>query len=361
MVADEQCRRKPMLSETLPPVLLVSSDLAFITDLQHTLHALHLPVEVATSSEQAMTALAVMPSPGTALMLLDVRMPVVASGRLLAALHEAGVRQRCAVGLIAEQVSDEWIARLREGMIDDIVPRNTEQTLWKTHVSTMQRGHALSRELEQLREASLLEVKHDPVTGALNRETLLTILFRETDRVQRLQGALSVVVFDIDGFGQINHEQGREAGNQLLREVARRAGRTLRTYDALGRMGRDEFVLALPGSSQVNAVLVAERLSMDTFGASFWVKNASQQIVQLHVSACFGIALSRGRSPVVVVREAEQALRIAKQLGAGTIRCSGESAMDWSGESSVHDGSGDRTIDRAAVPQLFTEPEVMAN
>ena len=347
-----------MLSEIQPRVLLVSSDLVFIADLERTLHILHLQVEVATNGEQTLAALAAMPSPGTALLLLDAWLPAVANGRLLAALHESGVRQRCAVGLIAEQVSDEWIARLREGMIDDIVPRNADITLWKTHVNTMQRGHTLSRELEQLREASLLEVKHDPVTGALNRETLLTILFRETDRVQRLQGALSVVVFDIDDFGRINHELGREAGNQLLREVARRAGRTLRTYDALGRMGRDEFVLALPGSSQVNAALVAERLRMDTFGSSFWVKNASQQIVQLHVSACFGIALSRGRSPVVVVREAEESLRMAKRLGAGTIRCSGESVeRDWSGDSSLHD----RTSDRPVVPQLFTEPEAIAS
>jgi diguanylate cyclase (GGDEF)-like protein len=199
--------------------------------------------------------------------------------------------------------------------------------MWKTHLSTMQRGHTLSRELEQLREASVLEVQHDPVTGTFTRDTMLTILFRETDRVQRLDGALTLVVMDVDDFGHWNHHLGRGAGDQLLREVARRTGRALRSYDVLGRLGRDEFLIALPGCSVINAVELSERLRMDVFGGSFWVRTAEKEIVEVRLSACFGMAASRGRSPVIVMREAEQTLAQAKQLGPDSTQCAGDSAV----------------------------------
>jgi len=350
-----------MLSNVLPTVLLASPDSILIDELQHILSRLGLQVEIVRDAESTLATISSMQlsagdsiqastlgqSQTTALVLLDVRLPGVANGRLLAAMHECGFHKRCAIALIAEQVSDEWIARLREGVIDDIVPLNADGAAWKKHVSMMQRGHALVRELQQLREASVMEVQRDPVTGVFTRDTLVTILFRETDRVQRLQGSISMVVMDVDDFGHWNQQLGREAGDQLLREVARRVGRALRTYDVLGRLGKDEFLIALPGCSVINAVELTERLRMDVFGGSFWVKTARKEIVEVRLSACFGIAASRGRSPVVVIREAEHTLELAKQMGSDSMRSAGDStAMVESGPRR---------------PTLFTEAEVVAH
>lgn len=336
-----------MLSNVLPAVLLASPDPVLVDELQRILNGLGLQVETVPDSESVLAAIGLIQdrTQPSALILLDVRLSGMASGRLLAAMHECGVHQRCAIALIAEQVSDEWIARLREGVIDDIVPRHADATTWTTHLSTMQRGHALYRELEQLREAAVLEVQHDPVTGTLTRDTMLTILFRETDRVQRLHGALSVVVMDVDDFGYWNRHLGRDAGDQLLREVARRTGRALRSYDVLGRLGRDEFLIALPGCSAINAFELTERLRMDVFGGSFWVKTAHKEIVEARLSACFGIVASRGRSPVVVLREAEQTLEHAKQTGPDSTQ--------YAGDSATFTESGPR---RAT---LFTEADVL--
>ena len=316
-----------MLSNVLPAVLLASPDSVLIDDLQQLLNGLGLQVETVRNSESALAAMDLMQNPARnqALVLLDVRLPGVANGRLLAAMHEYGAHKRFAIALIAEQVSDEWIARLREGVIDDIVPRHADAVAWKTHISTMQRGQVLYRELEQLRESTVLEIQHDPVTGTFTRDTLLTVLFRETDRVQRLHGALSLVAMDIDDFGHWNQQLGIDASDQLLREVARRVGRSLRSYDVLGRLGKDAFLIALPGCSVINAVEMTERLRMDVFGGSFWVKTAQKEIVEVRLSACFGIAASRGRSPVVVVREAEQTVEYAKQMGPDSMRCDGDS------------------------------------
>ena len=91
-------------------------------------------------------------------------------------------------------------------------------------------------------------------------------------------------------------------------QVAARTARLLRSYDLLGRPGMDEFLVVLPGCAMDNATMLAERLRMDVFSAPFHVGGES-----IRLSACFGLASSNGRSPVVVLREAEQALGRARE------------------------------------------------
>jgi diguanylate cyclase (GGDEF)-like protein len=350
-----------MLPHPRPAVLLATADLRLSAELERLLATLHLAVVSIADSRHL---LAVLPSateqsaspqlPG--LLLLDSRLPDVASGRLLAALSEPAIRRNWAIALLAEDVpdtiADEWLARHREGILDDIVPRSADAAAWKIHLNTMQRSHALFCEVEQLREASLLEIKRDPLTGTLNRDTLLTVLFRETDRIQRQSGALTLMAIDLDAFRHWNHKLGRDAGDQLLRESARRVTRLLRTYDVLGRTGGDEFLLILPGCSIVNATLLAERLRNEVFAEPFWVHlhphrshspantQDKAEIAEVHLSASYAIASSRGRSPVVVLREVEQTLRDAAAQGPGAIL-----------------GFGDRLAASAETPQLFSEAE----
>jgi diguanylate cyclase (GGDEF)-like protein len=177
----------------------------------------------------------------------------------------------------------------------------------------------MAHEVEELREAVALNALTDRLTGVYNRETLLGMLFRETDRVQRMKSSLCVILFDIDDFGHWNSRLGNEACDELLRQVAARATRLLRSYDLLGRAGKDEFLMGLPGCSSVSAAMLAERLRNEVFCLPF---NLEGEVVRL--SACFGIAQSLGRSPVVVLREAEQALEWAKAAGPESIQFFGE-------------------------------------
>ena len=325
-------------------VLLASADPVLISDLRGILHSLGLRVEAVTDGKAAIGAMRTLDD--AAVILLDAQLDGAANGELLAAIHDSGVPKRCAIALIADRVSDEWIARLREGVIDDIVPRDADATSWSTHLSTMRRGHQLYCELEQLRQIASIDVQHDRVTGAFHRETMLTLLFRETDRVQRLHGSLSVVLFDIDDFGHWNKELGRDACDGLLREVAERTGRILRSYDLLGRTGKDEFLLALPGCSTINAAMMAERLRMEVFGDPFLVEDEPGETIPVTLTACCAVTSSRGRSPVVVLREAEQTMALARRSGPSTIRCAHDSSL--SGESG------------AGLAMLFPETEALA-
>jgi diguanylate cyclase (GGDEF)-like protein len=125
-----------------------------------------------------------------------------------------------------------------------------------------------------------------------------------------------MILFDIDDFGHWNSRLGSEACDELLRLVVRRANRLLRSYDLIGRPGMDEFLIGLPGCTFSNAVMLAERLRIDVFSSPYHVNGEA-----IRLSACFGVADSHGRSPMVVLREAEQALQLAKADGPESIRC----------------------------------------
>jgi diguanylate cyclase (GGDEF)-like protein len=213
-------------------------------------------------------------------------------------------------------VTKEWTDALAENVIDDLVPRSTEPAYWHVRVDMVMRTHQKLRELEQLREAATLNAQMDHLTGVFNRQTLISMLFRETDRVQRMKSSLCSILFDIDDFAHWNARLGIDACDELLCQVVGRTSRLLRSYDLMGRVGEDEFMIALPGCSVANAVMLTERVRMDVFCSPFRVGGES-----IRLSACFGIVSSEGRSPVVVLREAEQALQTAKAAGPETIQC----------------------------------------
>jgi diguanylate cyclase (GGDEF)-like protein len=306
-----------MLANSTPVYLLASPDPALLAELEPVLAANGARVEIHLSAETALLALTAAHAPNLAL--IDINLPGMATDQLLASVRADAVGRRYPIVLISDTVTQEWIDRLSEGVINDLMPRSAEPSFLRLRLQAVLREYRRSRELEMLRETATLNAQMDHLTGVYNRETMLSMMFRETDRVQRMNSSLCAILFDIDDFGHWNTRLGSEACDELLCQVVARTARLLRSYDLLGRAGKDEFLIALPGCSSVNAVMMAERLRMDVFSSPFRVNGEA-----VRISACFGIAASMGRSPVVVLREAEQALLVAKASGPESIQCAGD-------------------------------------
>ncbi len=200
----------------------------------------------------------------------------------------------------------------------------------------MARAYPEMREFEPLQETAALNASIDPLTGVYNRTAMLSLLFRETDRVQRMKTPLCLMLFGINELGDRNSQPGAAGCDDLLGQVVRRVPRLLRSYDMLGRTGKDEFLVILPGCITADATTLAERLHVAVFAEPF---QAAGEAVR--ISACFGIASSEGRSPVVVLREAEQALQKAKQAGPGSIECFNISFQTAAPVGILSPGSGD--------------------
>jgi diguanylate cyclase (GGDEF)-like protein len=298
--------------------LLASPEPALLTAVEPVLRAMGARVEVVLSARATLAAMTA-PKPPE-LVLLDSNLPGMAMGQLLAAASAEAGGKRYPIILISDTVTEEWIDRLSEGVIDDLILRADEMAYWQLRLDMVMRTHHLADELDTLRESAATNAQLDRLTGVYNREALLAMLFRETDRVQRQNSSLCLVLFDIDDFGHWNSRLGADACDELLCQVVRRTTRLLRSYDVLGRPGMDEFLVVLPGCSATNAMMLAERLRMDVFSSPFHVAGES-----IRLSACFGLASSIGRSPVVVLREGEQALERARAAGPESIEFFGDS------------------------------------
>jgi diguanylate cyclase (GGDEF)-like protein len=299
-------------------LLLASPDPAVLSALEPTLAASCAQVKVALSAEAALAALIAPHPPGLAL--LDVNLPGMEIGQLLAAARPESGTPRFPIVLISDTVTLSWIDRMAEGVIDDLLPRTIDPAFLRPRLEAVLRSHETAAELELLRDSTALNTQLDRLTGIYNRETMLGVLFRETDRVQRMKGSLCLILFDIDDFGHWNSRLGGRVCDELLCQVVARTTRLLRSYDLLGRVGKDEFLVGLPGCGIANTMMLAERLRLEVFSAPFRLGGES-----IRLSACFGIASSQGRSPVVVLREAEQALQWAKAEGPESIQRFGES------------------------------------
>ncbi|WP_146027202.1 sensor domain-containing diguanylate cyclase [Bowmanella denitrificans] len=108
----------------------------------------------------------------------------------------------------------------------------------------------------QLRELAL----SDGLTKVASRQYFFERAEQELLRARRYQQPISLLVFDIDHFKQINDQFGHTAGDSALVLVAEAIGKGLRQSDLLGRFGGDEFLLLLPGIDLDKASETAERL-----------------------------------------------------------------------------------------------------
>jgi diguanylate cyclase (GGDEF)-like protein len=303
-----------MLAEISPRILIATRDSALLAAIQPVLAATGAHVGVTDSAKAALVSMVAPPLPMLAL--LDTEFPQSEIDQLIAAVHAATGSHTYPIVLLSDTIREEWHRRLAEGVLDDIIPRAQANPHWRLRLDSVLRTCDRLGELDRLRATSHLNAQVDPLTGIYNRSALLSTLFRETDRVQRQQTSLSLALFEIDDFDHWRLRLGGQKCDDLLRAIAERCSPLLRSYDTFGRTGDHEFMFVLPGCSSINATMLAERVRMDVFAYPIPSDGES-----LRLSACFGIASSQGRSPTVVMREAEVALRCAQESGPESIQC----------------------------------------
>jgi diguanylate cyclase (GGDEF)-like protein len=100
----------------------------------------------------------------------------------------------------------------------------------------------------------------DGKTGLLNAGAWDELARRELARAGREGGAVAILIIDVDRFKLINDRFGHLAGDVVLRDIGRQLTAGVREYDVVGRFGGEEFVVALPGVAQQQALRIAERL-----------------------------------------------------------------------------------------------------
>lgn len=155
----------------------------------------------------------------------------------------------------------------------------------------------------------------DSLTGALTRRQFEVDILKEMARSMRRRDAMSLLALDIDHFKQVNDTYGHGGGDAVLKRFVSVCNAQIRQGDILGRMGGEEFMIALPSSGVDNAMVLAERI---------------RRAVEAAITSCQGrdiqVTVSIGLDEIIpgddlqaVMDRADQALYAAKGGGRNRV------------------------------------------
>jgi diguanylate cyclase (GGDEF)-like protein len=221
----------------------------------------------------------------------------------------------------AEEIAE--LRRTHEIMVDKRDRLEKEAAALKAQLESKQREiEEQARELSEKRrvkeEAAEAEFRatHDALTGIWNRGAIMDMLRRELVRADREGMVVGVLLADLDHFKSVNDTYGHLAGDEVLREASRRIGAAVRSYDAVGRYGGEEFLILLAGCEDSSDMLKqAERIRTSVAAGPV---NTEEAIIP--VTCSMGVASSGELGEVEqLLRAADAALYRAKRSGRNRV------------------------------------------
>lgn len=164
----------------------------------------------------------------------------------------------------------------------------------------------------------LWELAHvDALTGLPNRLLLMDRISQAVAGGHRLGQRFAVVLFDLDGFKEVNDQSGHHTGDLLLKAVADRLRQMLRETDTLARYGGDEFVVILPGVTSADELETVCSKIRACFDEPFLIDGREARVGASLGVACFP---EDGRTADELLRRADAAMYGAKRARAAPAR-----------------------------------------
>ncbi|MBF0294087.1 MAG: diguanylate cyclase [Magnetococcales bacterium] len=180
-------------------------------------------------------------------------------------------------------------------------------------VVCLERDITKTRELEErLKHLAF----HDPLTALPNRQLFDDRLRQALAQGRRHNRMVGVMLFDLDHFKTINDTHGHAAGDQLLKEVARRLGSCIRESDTVARLGGDEFTAVLTNVSDAEQVHKVARKILKALG-----RKVALDAAKIAITSSIGVSLYPvdGDGMEELLEKADQALYRAKNAGRNNV------------------------------------------
>jgi two-component system, cell cycle response regulator len=297
-------------------ILVAEDDKVSRLMLEKTLHQAGYEVAAVEDGESALNELAKAEPPRLAL--LDWVMPGRDGLSVCRAIREHTERAYTYLILLSSKETKADIVEGLQAGADDYLTKPFDIEELKARLRAGERILELEDHLVEARESMRFRATHDLLTSLWNRGVILELMNREISRSFRENSCTVVMMCDLDHFKQVNDQHGHAAGDDVLREVARRLQQSVRSYDMVGRYGGEEFLVALNRCDPRSAVARAENLRAVISGKPVLARGKP-----LQVTVSIGLALSsdyRSCDVDEIIRKADSALYAAKAAGRNRVR-----------------------------------------
>jgi diguanylate cyclase (GGDEF)-like protein len=170
--------------------------------------------------------------------------------------------------------------------------------------------------LSKQKEDFLFLSQHDYLTGLMNRRAFEQTLKSAIVKANRSKRSIALLFIDLDRFKTINDTLGHDAGDEILRQVAKRLGGNIRESDFIGRIGGDEFVVCLDLLTDIHSAEKKARQIIEDLE-----KPIAFSGHELKIEASIGISYFplQTRDVTALVRIADEAMYRAKKLSGSAV------------------------------------------
>ncbi|HNW81658.1 MAG TPA: GGDEF domain-containing protein [bacterium] len=156
----------------------------------------------------------------------------------------------------------------------------------------------------------------DGLTGLYNRKSFDDKLESEFSRCKRYGHSLSLVMFDIDHFKNVNDTYGHLAGDAVLTNLSKLFGKYFRSVDFIARYGGEEFTVILPETPINGALLTTERIRLAVSQNEIYI---NQHTIKITISAGLAEYNHSYTSPAALIDAADKKLYEAKNNGRNRV------------------------------------------
>ena len=304
-IADSSVER---LRGTGGRILLVDDNDEQAERLLHQLAKHHRPVRVTADNRELATSMC-----GVDLMIINAATKGFDGLRLLAHLRAREVTRSLPILTIVDMDDRPRLVKALELGANDIValPVDPDELAVRTVTQVKRKRYTdfLRERLERNLEAAVTDV----LTGLHNRRYMTSQLQSMVARANHGGDTIAALILDLDHFKSINDSFGHDAGDEVLREFAVRLATNVRAVDLPCRLGGEEFVVIMPGTSLEDAQRIAERIRLDVSREPFRAKGMGEGLA---VTVSVGVAASvPGDTPDTLLKRADQGVYEAKSLG----------------------------------------------
>lgn len=194
----------------------------------------------------------------------------------------------------------------------DTARSRDEMSLMKSRVQKAEQE--IARLHKELSATSQL-IRHDQLTGVLNRKGLDEVLQKEINRQQRQGVPLSLALLDVDNFKSINDMRGHSVGDLALVHLVEVVQKTLRPQDVLARYGGEEFIVLLPGTGVEDAVAAMMRVQR-MLTREYFMDHDDKILITF---SCGVVAVTDLEAADELIRRADSAMYLAKRSGKNRV------------------------------------------